>query len=97
VTFPDNIASHTRVQMSYFDPDVLLFRHDHAVDVLGGATGAHCIGDYRDHDGILMPHHRRVCPVGAANRKIAEPVLIAIDIVRPASDRRERLLGRRAR
>ena len=82
VTFPDNIASHTREQVSYFGPDGLLRRHDYAVDVLGGAKGAHYIGDYRDHGEILMPHRRRVYPLGADNRKIREPVLIAIDIVR---------------
>jgi hypothetical protein len=82
VTFPDNIASHTREQVSYFGSDGLLRRHDYAVDVLGGAKGAHYIGDYRDHDGILMPHRRRVYPLDADNRKIPAPVLIAIDIVR---------------
>ena len=82
VTFPDTIASHTRAQVSYFGPDGLLRRHDYAVDVLGGATGAHYIDDYRDHDGILMPHRRRVYPLGAENRKIPESVLVAIDIVR---------------
>jgi hypothetical protein len=32
--------------------------------------------------GLLMPHRRRVCPLGADNQKIPEPVLIAIDIAR---------------
>ena len=82
VTFPDNITSHTREQVSYFGPDGLLRRHDYAVDVLGGANGAHYIGDYRDHGGILVPHRRRVYPLGADNRKIPDPVLIAIDIGR---------------
>ena len=41
--------------------------YDYAVDVLGDATGARYIGDYRHHGAILMPHR---------------PVLIAIDIVR---------------
>jgi hypothetical protein len=82
VIFPDDIVSHTREQVSYFGRDGLLRRHDYAVDVLGGATGARYIGNYRDHDGILVPHRRRVYPLGADNRKISEPVLIAIDIVR---------------
>jgi hypothetical protein len=82
VRFPDSIASHTREQVSYFGPDGLLRRHDYAVDVLGGATGAHYIGDYRDRGGIMVPHRRRVYPLGADNHKIPEPVLIAIDIAR---------------
>jgi hypothetical protein len=39
VTFPDNVKSHTRQQISCFGPDGLLRRHDYTVDILGGATG----------------------------------------------------------
>jgi hypothetical protein len=42
---PHNIASHTRERVSYFDPDGLLRQHDYAVEVLGGANGAHNVGD----------------------------------------------------
>jgi hypothetical protein len=38
VTFPDDIASHTREQVTYFGPDGLMRRHDYSVDVLGGAN-----------------------------------------------------------
>jgi hypothetical protein len=82
VIFPDTIASHTRAQVSYFGPDGLLRRHDYAVDVLGGARGAQYIGDYHHHGGIAAPHRRRVYPLGADNRKVPEPVLVTIDIVR---------------
>src|SRR5260370_32943888 len=80
VIFPDTIASHTRAQVSYFGHDGLLRRHDYAVDVLGGATGAQYIGGYHQHGGILMPHRRRVYPRGPDNRKISEPLLVSIDI-----------------
>jgi hypothetical protein len=73
---------HTREQVSYFGPDGFLHRHDYAVDVLGGAKGAHYIGDYREHGGILTPHRRRIYPLGADNRKIPEPLVIKIDIAR---------------
>jgi hypothetical protein len=82
VIFPDNIVSHTREEISYFGPDGLMRRLDYAVDVLGGATGVHYIGDYGGHDGILMPHWRRVYLRGADNRKVSECVSIAIDIGR---------------
>ncbi|RFB75710.1 hypothetical protein [Methylovirgula sp. 4M-Z18] len=82
VTFPANIASHTREQVSYFGPDGILRRHDYAVDVLGGSQGAHYVHDYHDHDGILVPHRRRVYPLGPDNNKIAEPILVSIDIKR---------------
>jgi hypothetical protein len=82
VVFPDEIASHTREQVTYFGPDGLMRRHDYAVDVLGGAEGAHYIGDYRDHGGLLAPHRRRVHPRGADNQKIDAPILVSIDIAR---------------
>jgi hypothetical protein len=44
--------------------------------------GAQYISDYHDHGGIAVPYHRRVYPLGADNRKVPEPVLVAIDIVR---------------
>jgi hypothetical protein len=33
--FPDNIASHTREQISYFGQDGLLLRHEYVVDIMG--------------------------------------------------------------
>jgi hypothetical protein len=58
----------------------VLRRHDYAVDVLGGAKGAQYVGDHREHGGIMVPHRRRVYPLGADNRKVSEPVMVAIDI-----------------
>jgi hypothetical protein len=84
VIFPENIASHTREQISYFGPDGLLRRHDYAVDVLGGSMGGQYISDYRFVDGILMPFRRRVHPRSADDRKVSEPVLVSIDIHRLA-------------
>jgi hypothetical protein len=80
VTFPEYIATHGRQQISYFGSDGLLRRHDYAVDVLGGATGAHYVDGYQDHNGIMIPHRRRVYPRGADNQKVPAPVLVSIDI-----------------
>jgi hypothetical protein len=82
VRFPDRIASHAREQLSYFGADGRLRRDDYAVDVLGGATATQYIGDYRERDGIMVPHRRQVYSRGADNHKIPEPVLIAIAIAR---------------
>src|SRR3984893_11462913 len=51
VIFPDDIASHAREQITYFGADGLMRRHDYAVDVVGGATGAHYIHDYQRSTG----------------------------------------------
>ncbi len=80
VTFPDNIASHTRKQISYFRPDGLLRRHEYTVDVLGNAPGLNYASAYRTTNGIVVPHERRVFAYDSEKRKVAEPLLVAIDI-----------------
>ena len=52
--FPENIASHTREQISYFGPDGLLCRHEYVVDIMGGARGVNYAHDYRDVNGIKV-------------------------------------------
>jgi hypothetical protein len=80
VTFPQNIASHTREQTSYFGPDGLLRRHEYTVDILGGANGVNYAYDYREFDGIAIPITRRVFAYDENKHKVPAPVLVAIDI-----------------
>jgi hypothetical protein len=80
VTFPDEIATHTREQLFYFGPDGLLRRHDYAVDILGGTAGANYALDYRDVDGIIVPTRRRIYGCEGNHTVVREPVLVAIDI-----------------
>ena len=78
--FPDNIASHTREQISYFGEDGLLRRHEYVVDIMGGARGANYAYDYCKVDGIMVPMTRKVVAFDDNKRKISDPVLVAIDI-----------------
>ncbi len=80
VTFPDNVKSHSKEQISCFGPDGLLRRHDYTVDILGGATGLNYASDYRDVDGIIVPTKRRVYAYEGDYRLVKEPLLVAIDI-----------------
>jgi len=80
VTFPDNVQSHTRVQISCFGPDGLLRRHDYTVDILGGATGLNYASDYRNVDGIIVPAKRRVYAYEGDYQLVKEPLLVAIDM-----------------
>jgi hypothetical protein len=79
-TFPDSIAGHTRNQISYFGHDGLLRRHEYTVDVLGDAPGLNYATDYRIANGLMVPHKRRVFAYDSEKRKVAEPLLVAIDI-----------------
>jgi hypothetical protein len=79
VTFPDNVTSHTREQISYFGPDGLLRRHEYTVDILGGATGLNYAADYKAFNGIMVPTKRRIYSSDAERKKVPEPLLVSID------------------
>jgi len=79
VTFPSSIDSHTRTQVTHFGPDGLMRRHDYTVDILGGATGANYISDYREVQGIMMPTKRRIYSYDEAMQKIPDPLLVSLD------------------
>jgi hypothetical protein len=76
VTFPDQIKSHTRQQVSCFGPDGLLRRHDFIIDVIGGAPSQLYASDYRDIDGIVIPTTRRAY----ASQGDDQLVMVAIDM-----------------
>ena len=80
VTFPDNVKSHTREQISCFGPDGLLRRHDYTVDILGGATGLNYALEYRNVSGIIVPSQRRVYAYEGDYQLVKEPLLVAIDM-----------------
>jgi hypothetical protein len=79
VTFPDHIASHSKTQITHFGPDGLMRRHDYTVDILGGATGANYVSDYRAFQGIKMPTKRRIYGYDQDMRKLPEPLLVSLD------------------
>ena len=80
MTFPDNVKSHSREQISCFGPDGLLRRHDYTVDILGGATGLNYASEYRDIDGIIVPTKRRIYAWEGDYQPVKEPLLVAIDM-----------------
>jgi len=79
-TFPESVASHCRQQVTHFGPDGLMRRHDYTVDVLGGASGANYSSNYREIQGIKMPMARRVYAYDSRGARVAEPLLVSIDI-----------------
>jgi len=80
VSFPDSIASHSHEQLFFFGHAGLLRRHDYAVDVLGGTTGANYALQNREVDGIVVPTRRRVYGYEGNHQVVREPVLVAIEI-----------------
>ncbi|GGY97943.1 hypothetical protein ACH5AJ_32775 [Streptomyces rochei] len=82
VTFPDHIATHSRIQTYYIDAEGLIRRHDYRPDVFGAADreSAHYTYDHRTVDGLVFPARRSVHLTDEHNRKVAEPVIISIDL-----------------
>lgn len=70
--FPDQIATHCRLQQFYFGPDHLLRRHDYRVDVAGGFAAAQYVHDIVEVDGFRFPTRRR------AYR--ADQLMVSIDL-----------------
>lgn len=79
VVFPDDIASHSKTQITHFGADGLMRRHDYTVDILGGASGANYVSDYRDFQGIRMPTKRRIYAYDQGMHKVPEPLLVSLD------------------
>ena len=81
VSFPDDIPTHCREQVFYFDALQQLRRLDYTAEVVGGwAHAAHLCGEYRSFGGIQAPTKRRVRPLLFGNDPLPGPTLVAIDI-----------------
>jgi hypothetical protein len=60
VTFPDEVATHSKEQIFYIDETGLFKRHDYNVEVLNNATSVHYTTDYTEVQGIKFPTNRNV-------------------------------------
>jgi hypothetical protein len=60
----------------------LIRRHDYFVDILGPAetVSAHYTWGHQTFDRFVFPTHHSVQPTDANGRKVAEPVIISIDV-----------------
>ena len=59
VTYPANIASHSRPQNFYLGSDLLLRRHDYHVEASGGFAAAQYVFEPVTVLGITLPTKRR--------------------------------------
>jgi hypothetical protein len=80
VRFPDQFASHSRLQEFYFGSDFLLRRHDYRVDVAGGFAAIQYVYDIVDTEGIKLPSKRRAYRCGDDGHPLADELMVSIDI-----------------
>ena len=59
VTYPDDFATHCRVQQFYYDEQYRLRRLDYVAEVIQGSPVAHYVYDEKKVDGISFPMLRR--------------------------------------
>jgi hypothetical protein len=80
VTYPPNIASHSREQDFYFGPDFLLRRHDYHVEASGGFAAAQYVFDSVTVQGITLPTRRRAYMRDERFLPIHDRLMVSIDL-----------------
>jgi hypothetical protein len=80
VTFPRDIASHSKRQDFYFGPDFLLRRHDYHVDASGGFAAAQYVSDAITVQGITLPTRRRAYMRDDKMMPMQDKLMVSIDI-----------------
>ena len=81
VTFPDDVPTHSREQILYFDDQRLLRRLDYTAEVVGGwAHAAHLCAEYRTYDRLKAPTRRHVLPLLLGYKPLPGPILVALDV-----------------
>ena len=81
VTFPEDIPTHSRRQIFYFDDRRLLRRLDYTAEVVGGwAHAAHLCDEYRTFDRLKAPTRRWALPLPFGHRPLPGPRLVDLEI-----------------
>jgi hypothetical protein len=81
VTFPDDIPTHSRKQVFYFDDHRLLRRLDYTAEVVGGwAHAAHLCGEYRTFGRLKAPTSRQVLPLPFGRTPLPGPTLVELEV-----------------
>ena len=85
VFFPEDVHSHSRKQVFYFDSeDGLLRRHDYTAEPFGRwAKAAHYTSNYEEIGGLMIATKRRVYPRGPAGMHLPGPLLVKLDLKAP--------------
>ena len=78
---PDDLPTHSRQQIFYFDENWHLMRLDYVAEVVGGwAHAAHLCENYQEFNGLMAPTRRRVRPILFGDHSLPGPTLVALDI-----------------
>jgi len=79
VTFPPQIATHSKTQQFYFGKDNLIRRHDYHVDA-GDFYAAQYISGLKEVQGIIVASKRRAYKKDAEGNPLPDEVMVKIDL-----------------
>jgi hypothetical protein len=77
-SFPDEVATHNKLQALYFDENYIVQRLDYNSEIFGGQGTAHILSGYQTVDGIPFPTRREIVPRGVDGIAAEGPVLIGM-------------------
>jgi hypothetical protein len=81
VTFPDDIPTHSRRQIFYFDDQRMLRRLDYTAEPVGGwAHAAHLCEEYRTFGRLKVPTRRWALPLPFGLRPLPGPRLVDLEV-----------------
>jgi hypothetical protein len=80
VTYPPDIASHSRQQDFYFGPDFLLRRHDYHVEASGGFAAAQYVFELVTVQGITLSTKRRAYMRDDRCLPMHDRLMVSIDL-----------------
>jgi hypothetical protein len=80
VTYPPDIASHSKQQDFYFGPDFLLRRHDYHVEASGGFAAAQYVFDLATVQGITLSTKRRAYMRNDRCLPMHDRLMVSIDL-----------------
>jgi hypothetical protein len=80
VTYPLEIASHSRKQEFYFGSDFLLRRHDYHVEASGGFAATQYVFDSETVQGITLPTKRRAYMRDERLMPVRDRLMVSIDL-----------------
>jgi hypothetical protein len=81
VSFPDEIETHSKEQMFYFDTVGLIKRLDYTAEPVGSwANAAHYCYDHKDFDGLIVPTIRKVFHRKSDGRSRRFSVLVSLQV-----------------
>jgi len=81
VTFPDDVPTHSRQQIFYFDNQRMLRRLDYTAEPVGGwAHAAHLCEEYRTFGRLKVPTRRWALPLPFGHRPLPGPRLVDLEV-----------------